>query len=63
MRQTVQAAIFMCGRSDFDNVRLARIRNTHDVQELWVSPAVRGELRGQAHLTVAENPDTLLFAE
>ena len=38
MRQTVQAAIFMCGRSDFAGVRLARIRNTHDVRELWVSP-------------------------
>jgi hypothetical protein len=63
MRQTVQAAIFMCGRSDFANVRLARIRNTHDVQELWISPSVRDELRGQVHLTVAESPDALLFAE
>ncbi|MGI8856885.1 MAG: DUF2088 domain-containing protein [Thermomicrobiales bacterium] len=63
MRQTVQAAIFMCGRSDFENVRLARIRNTHDVRELWVSPALRDELRGREHLTVAESPDALLFAE
>jgi len=63
MRQTVQAAIFMCGRSDFENVRLARIRNTHDVRELWVSPAVRDELAVHEHLTVAERADALLFTE
>jgi hypothetical protein len=62
-RQTVQAAIFMCGRSDFANVRLARIRNTHDVRELFVSPAVRDELLGREHLTVADTPDALVFAE
>lgn len=63
MRQTVQAAIFMCGRSDFENVRLARIRNTHDVRELLVSPAVRDELLGRGHLTVADNPAALVLAE
>ncbi|MHB8646596.1 MAG: nickel pincer cofactor-dependent isomerase, group 22 [Thermomicrobiales bacterium] len=63
MRQTVQAAIFMCGRSDFENVRLARIRNTHDARELAVSAAVRGELVGRPHLCVADSPQPLAFAE
>ncbi len=65
MKQTVQAAIFMCGRSDFGNVRLARIRNTHDVQELTVSAAVRDELvgSGKPHLRIAAAPEPLAFAE
>ncbi len=63
MRQTVQAAIFMCGRSDFAQVRLARIRNTHDVRALTVSPALRDELARQPHMTVSDRPRDLRFAE
>lgn len=63
MRQTVQGAIFMCGRSDFANVRLARIRNTHDVRELHVSAAVRAELAGQPYLSVSDSPVALRFSE
>jgi hypothetical protein len=63
MKQTVQAALFMCGKNDYANVRLARIRNTHDVRELAVSAPVRDELLGRPHLTIAEEPEPLRFTE
>ena len=62
-RQTVQAALFMCGRSDYTRVRLARIRNTHDVRELTVSAAVRDSLRGTPYLAIADTPEPLTFRE
>ncbi len=62
-RQTVQAAIFMCGRPDFGNVRFARIRNTHDPRELYVSKAVRDELAGRPFFAVDDTPQSLVFAE
>lgn len=61
--QTVQAAIFMCGRPDFANVRLARVRNTHNTRELLVSAPVRDELAGRRHFIVDDAPQSLVFAE
>ncbi len=63
MRQTVQAALFMCGKSDYTSVRLARIRNTHAVRELTVSAAVRETLLGTPHLVIADTPEPLTFKE
>ena len=49
-RETIQAAIYDALRvsQDFANVRFMRIKNTLDIENLWVSANLLDELRGKS---------------
>ncbi len=53
-RTAIQAAVRSCALEDISAIRAVRIRNTHDLEELYVSPALLGsatrplEIRGEA---------------
>ena len=50
----VRTAIATCGRGRYEDVRLARIRNTADTQFLQISAALLNEARNNPTLEVAE---------
>jgi hypothetical protein len=66
-RETIQAAIFEVFRShlaEHETVRMVRIRNTMQLEELWVSPNLVDELRGVEGVegvTVEGEPAALEF--
>lgn len=60
-RACIAAAIKSAARVKPDAIKLAIIRNTLDVGELWISPALLEEARGQDHLEVSPNPTTVEF--
>ena len=55
-REAVEWAIRSCGRAvaSDDSLRLARIRNTLGLDELWVTETVAQELRPRDGVTVTE---------
>lgn len=63
-KDTIEAAIFDAFRSHLDDhhqARVVRIKNTLELEALWVSPNIADELRGQVGITIAENAEALSF--
>lgn len=55
-RDTVAAAIAMCGRPDLENVRLVRIHDTLDTVSLLVSESLRAEVEADPRLEIIGDP-------
>ena len=64
-RETIQAAIYDALRvsQDFANVRFMRIKNTLEIENLWVSANLLDELRGNSNITIASDAHELKFIE
>lgn len=57
----IAAALGTLGRPAKDAVRIIRIRNTLQVEHLWVSPAVWAEIKGFDHIEAVGDPEDWLF--
>lgn len=65
-QDTIQNAIFDAYRGNMDqheNARVVRIKNTMELEQLWVSPNIADELRSADHITIGEQPTELAFTE
>lgn len=62
-RMAIAAAITMCAGIDPSRVRLARIKNTLNLRQLWVSEALLGEVEKDEDLRVVEKPKPMRFDE
>jgi len=62
-RMAIAAAITMCAGIDPKRVRLARIKNTLDLRQLWVSEALLDEVEKDEDLRVVEGPQEMRFDE
>ena len=62
-RQAIQGAIQTCIHVDARNVRMIRIKNTLQLEEIWISPALIPEARRHPNLEVLDEPAPLLFDE
>ena len=60
-RDAISAAVATCAPADPGRIRLARIRDTLDLEELWLSPALLGDLAGDPRLEVLGAPEPLRF--
>jgi len=63
---TLEAAIFDAYRGNMDqhdNARIVRIKNTMELEQLWVSPNIADELRSAKHITISDKPQALVFTE
>ncbi len=56
-------AIKTCNWIDKENPRIVRIRNTAELEEIWISEALLGEARANPQLTVKGEPEYMRFAE
>lgn len=59
-RDTIAAALQMCGRADVENARVVRIHDTLDTVHLLVSESLRDEL---GDLTILGDPEPMQFDE
>ncbi|HEV2091600.1 MAG TPA: lactate racemase domain-containing protein [Rubrobacter sp.] len=62
-RMAIAAAITMCAGIDPKRVRLARIKNTLDLRQLWVSEALLDEVEKDEDLRVVEGPQEMRLDE
>jgi hypothetical protein len=62
-REAVAIAIRTLGRLEPERVRLAWIRNTLELGELWVTEPLWAEIRGLEHLESVEGPRPIRFDE
>lgn len=60
-RACIAAAIKTTVRTTPETLKLVLIRNTLDVGEIWISPALLEEARAQAHLEVSPTPEAIQF--
>ena len=63
--ETIQAALFDAFRSDpaqSRNARVARIKNTMELGDLWVSANIAAELNDKDNVSVGETASSLAFA-
>jgi hypothetical protein len=60
-RDAIAAAVATCAAADPSRIRLARIRDTLDLGELWLSPALLDDLAGHPGLEVLGGPEALRF--
>src|SRR5205823_13705025 len=60
-RAAIAAAIKSCPRVRPESLRLALIRNTLELGELWVSPALVEDVRTRSHVTVEPGSCRLEF--
>jgi hypothetical protein len=62
-RDAIAAAVASCAPADPDRIRLARIRDTLDLGELWLSPALLDDLAGDPRIEVLGAPEPLRFED
>ncbi|GII22636.1 DUF2088 domain-containing protein [Planosporangium mesophilum] len=62
-RDAVAAAILTCGRADLDRIRLVRLRDTLDVEELLVSESLADEVDADPGLSIVGGPTAMSFDE
>ena len=62
-RDAIAAAVASCAAQDRDRIRLARIRDTLDLGELWLSPALLDDLAGDPRIEVLGPPEPLRFED
>jgi hypothetical protein len=60
-RECIATGLTTCWQPNLGAVRMALIPNTLELTELWVSPALVEEARGNPHLQVAGEPQPLPF--
>lgn len=60
-RLAIQAAIKTCNIPDKTRVRLVRIKNTLQIDQILVSPALLGEVQRSDHMKILEGPSQLQF--
>lgn len=60
-RQAIQAAIKTCNVEDRDAVRLVRIKNTVELDQIWVSASLEAYCRNHSHLEVVGVPQSFTF--
>ncbi len=60
-RDAIAAAVASCAAQDRDRIRLARIRDTLDLGELWLSPALLDDLAEDPRIEVLGPPEPLRF--
>src|SRR5207237_9652197 len=60
-RACIAAAIKTATRVTPETLRLAIIRNTLDIGDLWVSPGLLEEVRARSYVDVAESPVAIEF--
>lgn len=46
-QEAFEMAVKACGIKDLDTIRAIRIKNTLELEEIWVSPAIYGELQAK----------------
>jgi hypothetical protein len=62
-RDAIAAAVASCAAQDRDRIRLARIRDTLDLAELWLSPALLDDLAEDSRIEVLGTPEPLRFED
>lgn len=62
-RLAIQAAIKTCNVLDKQKVRLVRIRNTLQLDEIYVSPALLAEVNGSEAMSLIGQPQAMCFDE
>jgi hypothetical protein len=60
-RSTIAAAILTCGRPDFEGVTLVRMRNTLDLEHLWVSESLRDQVLDHPGLEITGDAVPMAF--
>jgi hypothetical protein len=60
-RSAIAAAILTCGRADLDHVRMLRMANTLDLENLLVSESLIDEVTRNPHLEVTGDASELAF--
>jgi hypothetical protein len=60
-REVVQACVETCWQPEWEKVKLAVVPNTLEVAEVWVSPALLADLKGNPHLELVGAPQPLPF--
>lgn len=65
-RETIEASIFDAFRANIDeheNARIVRIKNTLDLEHMWVTKNIADEIRGRDTITIDEHPCELVFED
>jgi hypothetical protein len=60
-RSAIAAAILTCGRPDLDGVTLVRMRNTLDLEHLWVSESLCEQVLAHPGLEVTGEAVPMVF--
>jgi hypothetical protein len=60
-RQAIQAAVKTCCGIDENKLRMIRIKNTKDIEEILISPALMTEAQNHPQVEVVSQPAELLF--
>ncbi len=60
-RQAIQAAVKTCCGIDENKLRMIRIKNTKDIEEILISPALMTEAQNHPRVEVVSQPAELLF--
>ncbi|HEX3813335.1 MAG TPA: hypothetical protein VHX59_10885 [Mycobacteriales bacterium] len=60
-RDTVAAALLMCGRADLENARVVRMHDTLDTVSLLVSESLRAEVEAADDLTIVGESGPMTF--
>jgi antitoxin (DNA-binding transcriptional repressor) of toxin-antitoxin stability system len=58
----VKAAIKTCNAFDLDKARVVRIKNTLDIQEIWISEALLDEAREMEDIEILSKPAEMEFS-
>jgi hypothetical protein len=62
-RLAIQAAIKTCNILDKNNVRLVSIKNTLQIDEIYVSTAMLEEVKQNKNMKILSDPESLRFDE
>ena len=63
--EAIRSAIFDAFRRTqaFENARVMRIKNTLEIEDVWVSPNIADELRGKPNITIDGDALPMVFNE
>ena len=62
-REAISIALKTCFRVDPPNARVVRIKNTLELERLWISEALVEEARSRANVSVDGEPEEMGFDE
>jgi hypothetical protein len=62
-RDAISAAVASCAAQDRDRIRLARIRDTLNLEDLWLSPALLDDMAEDPRIEVLGAPEPLRFED
>lgn len=58
----VKAGIKTCNAPDLNRVRLVRIKNTLDIEKIWISESLLPEARQHSDIEILTEPEAMIFA-